>query len=157
MNKSVLNILLATSFFAFLLMACSTGEMEKEKELIGNSEALIGTWRNVSMTITYQDMDSVYNVPEGKWEEVLGIKPIITTYTRDSLFESKYYGLNDSLLFTSKGKWYFKGDSLFLESDGSTDAYNFSLQDQIGRFTSLLDWNGDGLKNELYDGFQKKD
>lgn len=108
------------------------------------------------MKITYLDLDSVYEVPEGQWEDILKIKPIVTTYDSDSSFSSIYYGLDGKELFTSSGSWFVQKDSLYLESNGQTTSYQLSIEDKVGRFVGILDWNEDGIRRELYEGRQQK-
>lgn len=119
-------------------------------------EDILGTWSNLSMRITYLDLDSLYEVPEGKWEEMLEIQPIKTTYRSDSTYQSEYFKLDGKPLFTSVGKWYLQDDSIYLESQGVITAYKFTRENNVGRFVGILDWNEDGKSNELYDGRQKR-
>ena len=142
--------------FVSLLSACSTGgstNLNEQKLPKVSATDLIGTWRNLSMTITYPDTDSVFEVPEGKWEETLKIKPIVTTYYQDQSFISRYYSLADTLLFTNEGSWELKNDSLLLTVNNITTAYQFTLEGNIGTFTGILDWDEDG-KNDVYRGRQ---
>lgn len=134
--------------------ACTTPNNSGNNRI--SADNILGTWSNLSMTVTYLDIDSVYDVPEGKWEEILRIKPIKTTYHEDSTFVSEYVKLDGSPLFTSTGKWYLKKDSLYLETDGALSAYKFSMENNVGRFVGKIDWNGDGSARELYDGKQQK-
>ena len=150
------------SLLAICCLSCSSGaksdsnEVETQAIAIDNTEELLGTWRNLSMTVRYLDKDSVFEVPEGRWEEKLQIKPIITTYAEDGTYSSKYYNLADSLLLTTSGTWSLMQDSLYLTAEGKTKAYRFLKQGDIAVFTAQLDWDQDGLANELYSGRQKK-
>ena len=134
-----------------LVMACSA----QQKSTITESD-VIGTWKNQSLHITYVGRDSIFEVPTGQWEAVLKIKPIETTYQPDHTFISKYYALNDSLMFTNQGNWELKGDSLALTSEGVTTWYRFTIADGLGIFEGMLDWDQDGQANELYRGTQAK-
>ncbi len=149
--------LLQTTFFTLICAGCASGIGDHSRSIPEiHINDLIGTWSNLSMKITYLDMDSVYEVPEGKWEEMLNIQPIKTTYLKDSTFHSEYFNLDGSPLFTASGKWYLKGDSLYLETQGMVTAYQFTMENNVGRFVGVLDWNEDGKYNELYDGHQQK-
>ncbi len=117
---------------------------------------VIGTWRNLSMNITYREKDSVFAVPEGQWEEILRIKPIVTTYSSDYKYLSQYYSLEDSLLFSTQGTWELLADTLFLTTNGATTGYHFSLDGNVGEFNGILDWDEDGQANEQYTGRQVK-
>ncbi len=150
--KEIVKILL------FIIMgACSIADQENSEDA-GKYSAndIVGSWCNLSMKVTYLNSDSVFNVPEGQWEEILRIKPIRTTYLKDSSFLSEYFKLDGSPLFTSSGTWYIKNDSLSLFSNGSVSTYKFSMDKNIGRFVGIIDWNEDGIRNEIYDGKQKK-
>ncbi|GAB4231160.1 MAG: hypothetical protein Tsb0034_03380 [Ekhidna sp.] len=144
-------ILLLSLTLAAFFQSC---ENSNEKKV--DSSAIVGTWQNESMSIQFLDSDSVFNVPKGQWEAILKIKPIITTYRSDSTFESRYYKLDGSPLFTSSGTWYLSGDSLFLTTNGATNAYHFSWENGNGKFVGILDWNEDGVNGERYEGIQVK-
>jgi hypothetical protein len=108
------------------------------------------------MKITFQKQDSIFNVPEGQWENILKIKPILTSYYPDGRYESKYYNLEDSLLFTSQGNWALNGDSIYLKEGGITTTYRFISALPRATFIGLLDWNQDGDVYEIYEGVQVK-
>jgi len=125
--------------------------------------SLIGTWKNTSLTVTMKldnGQDSVLQVPEGKWEQVLKMKPIMTTFEEDGRFKSEYYGLYGNHLGTEAGTWVMRCDSLILNSSGYDNAYHVSYEGDKSRFVSLLDFDKDGKKDDLYEGWQirvKKD
>lgn len=107
------------------------------------------------MQVRFKD-DSVFLVPNGRWQEILGIKPIRTHYTEDKRFISRYYNLADSLVGTSKGTWRLDQDSLYWVVDGQATVYAFSREGSIGSFVGHLDWDQDGKVEELYEGMQEK-
>ncbi len=139
-----------------MAFSCSQVKERYTENAETKPEDIIGTWSNLSMKITYLDSDSIFDVPEGRWEEILKIKPILTTYSKDSTFISEYFKLDGSPLFTSEGTWFLKQDSLYLESEGTLTAYRFTMEDDIGQFVGILDWDSDGSENEHYLGRQKK-
>jgi hypothetical protein len=108
------------------------------------------------MQVTFQKKDSIFKVPEGQWENILKIKPILTTYYPEGRYESKYYNLMDSLLFTSEGNWELKGDSLYLKEAGIITTYHVFLDLPKATFTGQLDWDQDGDSAEVYQGVQIK-
>ncbi|AOW20421.1 hypothetical protein LPB138_06925 [Urechidicola croceus] len=108
------------------------------------------------MKITFSN-DSIYDVPEGKWEQILKIKPIKTTYNIDKTYHSEYRDLDNKVVHTSAGRWEIKGDSIFLTSDNITTSYYFKYKNKTAEFTGMLDWNQDGKPHELYYGKQKKE
>ncbi|OEK02416.1 hypothetical protein BFP97_13185 [Roseivirga sp. 4D4] len=101
-------------------------------------------------------VDSLFSVPAGQWEAVLGIKPILTTYTEDGKFNSDYISLEGELLQSKGGAWELKGDSLFLTEDGQTTAYFFDWREGKAGFIGYLDWDNDGHADDLYEGVQIK-
>ncbi len=149
----IMKDLIKFSIIALLFSACTS---KASPEYQYSEQDILGTWSSLSLTVTYLDIDSVYVVAEGNWEDMLNIKPIKTTYTADSTYTSEYYDLDGALVFTSSGTWHFKNDSLFLESEGIITPYEFSLEENVGRFVGILDWNQDGEARERYDGKQEK-
>lgn len=100
--------------------------------------------------------DSLFSVPKGQWEAVLGIKPIITTYTEDGKYTSDYISLEGDLLQSKEGQWQLKGDTLYLTEDEQTTAYFFDWREGKAGFISYLDWDNNGKANDLYEGIQVK-
>lgn len=121
---------------------------------------ILGQWYNESIKVELDalngDVDSVFNVPKGQWEAILKIKPILTTYTQNGKYSSEYVELNGEPLQTSNGEWEVKGDSLYLTERGQTTAYFFDWQEGKASFSGYLDWDNDGLKDDLYYGVQIK-
>lgn len=118
--------------------------------------AILGQWVNLSMEIKLGRIDSVISVPEGQWETILQMKPIVTDFKSNGSYESKYTSLADTILFTDSGKWEMKQDSLYMTSGGNTTSYKFEYTNHVGTFTGYLDWDNDNLNNDLYIGRQKK-
>ncbi len=123
-------------------------------------DQLLGQWYNESLTVKIGALDgtvdSLFSVPAGQWEAVLGIKPILTTYTEDGKFNSDYISLEGEVLQSKTGKWELKGDSLFLTEDGQTTAYFFDWREGKAGFIGYLDWDNDGHPDDLYEGIQVK-
>ena len=117
-----------------------------------------GTWTNVNLAVTIKNeaRDSLVVVNEGEWEKVLGIKPILTTFSSDSSFISKYYSLDNNLMFTSSGKWWVEKDTLVMISESAKNKYAFELDENGVRFSGMLDWDQDGLMDDYYEGVQIK-
>lgn len=145
-----------------LIFACTdTKKKETATETVPESnlqEAVVATWTNLTLNVTMPLAvgDSSITVEEGKWEEVLGIKPIVTTINEDGTFSSNYYTLEDELMMTSNGSWSVNNDSLTMIQNGVPTTYHLSIQDSIGTFTGYLDWDQDGKSDDLYIGTQKK-
>ncbi len=134
-----------------LFSSCSSRKYE---------EYLLGEWYNESLRVDIDaldgQIDSVFLVPAGRWEEILQIKPILTTYKPDGTYESVYSRLDGSLLQKSSGEWVMRGDSLFLTSLGETTGYHFEWQNGRGLFEGYLDWDTDGNSDDFYSGVQIK-
>jgi len=120
----------------------------------------LGQWYNESMAVKINALDgtvdSIFSVPAGQWEAILGIKPILTTYTEDGKFNSDYISLEGEVLQSKTGEWELKGDSLFLTEDGQTTAYFFDWREGKAGFIGYLDWDNDGHPDDLYEGIQIK-
>lgn len=125
-----------------------------------NEEYLLGEWYNESVRVDIDaldgQIDSVFSVPAGKWEEILQIKPINTTYKPDGTFESIYYNLDGSVLQKTSGRWELKKDSLYFTEQGQTTGYLFQWQEGKGLFEGYLDWDTDGQEDDFYSGVQIK-
>ncbi len=159
MNKSYLLI-----GIIFLFQACDESkktEVSSEEEINGKvelNEEIVGTWTNLAMNVTMknEEADSIIDVPEGSWEEVLGIKPIVTEIKEDGTFISTYYTLEDEVMMTSAGSWKVSGDTLTMTQDGISTAYHTSIEDDVATFTGYLDWDQDAEADDLYTGTQRK-
>ena len=98
-------------------------------------------------------------VTREEWESKLKIKPIRTFFREDSTWNSAHYNLNDSLVYNPSGKWWVQGDSIvMLQTFPSPDTtlYFLTLKSDTASFESLLDWDGDGKKDDRYLGRQLK-
>ena len=123
------------------------------------SEKLIGTWENTSLRIDIKlpdGRDSLMVVPEGDWEKVLGIKPIVSTFSADGTFKSEYFSLEGQPIGTESGDWEVRKDSLYLIYAGSDNAYKMSFDGDRVRFIGMIDWGQGGKADDLYDGWQKR-
>ncbi|MEO9965315.1 MAG: hypothetical protein ABJF11_05985 [Reichenbachiella sp.] len=135
------------------LLSCSSHQIDQK--------LLLGTWKNTELRVkmnSFKNEDSIkwLIAKAGEWEKVLKMKPIETTYFPDGTFESKYNGLDGQLLGTEKGQWQLTNDSLILRSANYNNSYKIYYIDHQLRFVSLLDWDEDGKKDDLYDGWQVK-
>ena len=89
-------------------------------------------------------------------KKILGIQPILTTYTPDGKYTSVYTDLEDVVAFETLGTWKIKDDSLYLTENNVTTTYKFEWMDGKAAFTGFLDWDEDGLPDDLYSGIQVK-
>jgi hypothetical protein len=128
------------------------------------SNELIGEWNNPSIKINIQsknnlDISEVFEVNRPEWEERLRIKPIRTFFRTDSTWNSAHYNLKDSLVYNPSGKWWMKENKLVMLQEfpsPDTAVYSVVLNKDSASFESLLDWDMDGKKDDLYFGRQIK-
>ena len=139
-----------------IIILCSTLFLSCEQSI---EDRLVGTWQNTSLDVTMampDGQDSLMHIEQGQWEEVLRIKPIVTRYTVDGKFVSDYYTPEGKSLGSEIGDWEIRNDSLIFKSTNYKWAYKLTFDGNKARFTSLLDWDQDGLADDLYDGWQEK-
>ena len=157
MNK-ILTGLAAAIFF----VACQS-DSNKQENMI-ESKDLIGEWNNLSIRINIQsknnsDTNEVFEVNRPEWEEKLKIRPIRSFFRTDSTWNSAHYNLKDSLVYNPSGKWWIKENKLVMLQEfpsPDTTIYTVVLNKDTASFESLLDWDMDGRKDDLYSGRQIK-
>jgi hypothetical protein len=150
--------------FVFLgINACQNNSKTEQKVPLEESkpsfsDQIVGEWRNIEIRVIIktESGDSILNVPESKWEEILNIKPIITIFNEDGTFTSEYRTLADEVMMTSSGSWKVIGDSLQMIERGVPNYYLAEIENGVVKFTGYLDWDGDGENDDLYTGTQKK-
>lgn len=136
--------------FLLVLTACASPD---------NRDLIMGEWSNESMKVFIDHGnpdEQVFEVPKGKWEEILLIQPILTSYTSDGEYSSVYKDLEGKVVNTSKGYWGVKGDSLYLTENENRTAYHFNWMQGRAEFKGYLDWDSDGVADDLYTGVQIK-
>ena len=147
---------------ALLMLGAGSCKQESESTEVDLKSALPGTWESVSINVIVNSVNNtdssyVFDVPEKLWTQKLGIRPIKTYYKEENNnYFSEYYDLKDSLINTTRGKWYVFGDSLTLVTPEATYEYEVSVNGGLGNFRSLMDWDGDGEKDDEYVGVQRK-
>ncbi|OEK06228.1 hypothetical protein [Roseivirga misakiensis] len=122
---------------------------------------IVGTWENTELDVdikTYNktNLDSALQIELGEWEAILKLKPIKTTYFEDGTFVAKYFDLEGNPVGEEKGDWKIVNDSLAINSAGYKNIYHVTFKADKARFISILDWDQDGDRDDLYDGWQKK-
>jgi hypothetical protein len=144
-------------------VACQDSERIENEKVIDPGE-LIGEWNNLSIRINIQsknnlDTSEVFEVSRSEWEERLRIKPIRTFFRADSSWNSAHYNLKDSLVYNPSGKWWITENKLVMLQEfpsPDTTRYTMILKKDTVSFESLLDWDMDGKKDDLYFGRQIK-
>lgn len=141
--------------FLLLFFACDTdNRTETEKKLIGTWESL-----SIKVEINKESGSRTLEVPRSEWEEKLKIQPIETTYNADSTYTSVYKSLEGKVITTNKGSWYIKkGDLVMREVEPRKETFNYSVKfdgDSVF-FKGAIDWDLDGKKDDMYEGWQIK-
>lgn len=152
---------------AGFVMACEPANKEdtsSEKPEVSESETrhslkmdMLGEWRNIAMKVKIDngdEQDSIVDVPAGKWEEVLSIKPIRTTFDVNDTYTSEYRDHDDMVIMTRTGTWSVKGDTLIMSEEGST--YTTKISGNVAEFEGYMDWDEDGEEDDYYWGKQQK-
>ncbi len=146
---------------AAILQYCSSDGQNGHAVL---REALVGEWRNVSIkveinTVNSSDSSTVFKVNEENWVAKLGIKPIQTYFKEDGSYYSEYRTPSDSLVRRPSGTWTVDEDSLIVNQtrpEMVTYKCHTVVRKNLAEFTCLLDWDGDGKEDDLYFGVQRK-
>jgi hypothetical protein len=89
----------------------------------------------------------------------LHIKPIRTHFLADGSYYSEYRDVKDSLVMRPAGTWTISGDSLTMsQSTPQAAVYTVqvSIRHDIATFSGLIDFDGDGKRDDEYYGVQKK-
>jgi len=125
---------------------------------------LIGEWRNLTMHLDIVKAadtakNKVFYCDESNWQSMLHIKPIHTFFNDDNTFHSDYYTLKDSLFRRAAGKWELKGSRLtfyYATPKADTAYFTLSIKKDVATFKGMVDWSGDGKKDDTYIGTQRK-
>jgi hypothetical protein len=139
-----------------IIISCNNEKVKREQ--------MFGEWNNLSIRVDIEtkmntDSNEVLTVEQAEWEQRLKIKPIRTYLRADSTWNSAHYNLNDSLIYNPSGKWWIDNDSLIMVQTFpsiDTSSYLIKLSKDTASFTSRLDWDMDGKKDDLYVGRQFK-
>jgi hypothetical protein len=160
--KKLHSIFVYLVIFGLLSCQSQTSESESSENDQQLFPRIMGEWQNLSLVVKIQSRDNnpdssaVFEVPEGQWEEVLQIRPIVTVFLEDSTYSSTYSNLKDSVVNTSTGTWKVKGDSLYLINKEQNTSYYVRFDGNKAEFTGYIDWDQDGNADDLYVGVQKK-
>lgn len=149
-----------------LLSSCKPNTAKEEAKAPATlSEALVGQWRNLTieveqLTVNGSDSTRLFRADSSNWESTLGIRPIRTYFNQDGSFRSEHYNLADSLVLNPTGAWKFVNDDLLemittAPFQDTTFCRTLIMGDTV-RFDCMVDWDGDGQKDDRYIGVQKR-
>ncbi|MDP4150253.1 MAG: hypothetical protein Q8927_16050 [Bacteroidota bacterium] len=110
---------------------------------------------------SYANKDTTvsFEADSSNWEARLHIKPIRTHFLPDGSYYSEYRNVKDSLVQRPAGTWAVSGDSLTMSQstpEAAVYILHVSIRNGIARFSGLIDFDGDGKRDDEYVGVQKK-
>jgi len=129
------------------------------------SKQLVGEWRNVYMNIIMHSYNNtnqtqIMEADSTNWEQRLQIKPIRTYFKSDGTYYSEYRDLTDKVERKVSGKWNItRADTLVmmqLDPEKVTLKLHLSIDNDHATFRGLIDFDGDGKRDDEYYGIQKK-
>lgn len=150
-------------YFALSLFSCKQNVQEEtiyqEKEELAQVQeidtAMLGTWNSNVLDIVLDfstDSAKKILVLKEEFPEKLGISQVEAIYRADGSFSSSYFAIDGSIYQTEEGTWYALGDSLIIEYDSegvkNTFVYHYEVLEAYGIFTTLMDWDQDGKKDD---------
>lgn len=140
------------------LLACNSTQAPQQNDLIGS-------WQNTLLDVKMKSFngiegkDSSVLVNKQNWEQKLQMKPIQTIYSTDSTWQSDYTCLEDKLISSVSGKWWIKGDTLWMHTLKPKDELNFyvfTVRENKVTFKTTVDWDSDGIADDVYYGEQER-
>jgi len=138
---------------SFIKLAQSDAELSKK---------IVGEWRNIYLKIVIHHPGKQPETVEAdstNWEQQLGIKPIRTHFKSDGTYTSEYRNLKDSIVKIASGTWTIKSDSLIMNQSkpsASLLKLHVDIAGTKATFKGVIDFEGDGLKDDEYYGQQRK-
>ncbi len=160
MFKQILYIVLI-----LVLGACNKGKGEEETKVAEkqtlNRSAFYGVWQAVSLKVTTNgtseiaDSMEVFEVNEQQWEKLLSVKPVLTYFYPDSTYKQEFRNTNGEVYDTIKGLWNVVNERLLLLTPQAIYQYNISLKNGISEYNTVLDWDSDGIEDDLYFSTQR--
>lgn len=150
----------------FLLTGCG-GKTSKEYHhaLSFSAESkLIGVWEKVWIKVDLctddkQDEPGILEVNENNWEEEMKMRPVKMIFREDHTYRMEHRDLNDSLVQVFEGHWEMTGDSLFMEQTNPewvSFSYRLDLDHRKASLSTLIDWDGNGIKDIAFYGLVRK-
>lgn len=148
-----------------VLWSCNTTTSEEKAEATKNPtlnrSAFYGVWQAVSLKVTTNgtseiaDSMEVFEVNEQQWEKLLSVKPVLTYFYPDSTYKQEFRNTNGEVYDTIKGLWNVVNERLLLLTPQAIYQYNISLKNGISEYNTVLDWDSDGIEDDLYFSTQR--
>lgn len=148
-----------------MLWSCSTTTNEDTAKITENQtlnrSAFYGVWQAVSLKVTTNgtseipDSMSVFEISEQQWEKLLSVKPVLTYFYPDSTYKQEFRNINGEVYDTIKGLWNIVDERLLLLTPEAIYRYNVSLKSGMSEYNTVLDWDGDGVEDDLYFSTQR--
>ncbi len=150
--------------FGILLILGSIGFFSCESESRRSSEGpppanleaeLPGTWEIINIRVDIpsaggQDTSIVFEIQESEWERVYNVQPKRTYFNLDDTYREEFRSIRDSLISQNSGTWMIEGDSLRMIEADTSYHYQVRVESGLAEFRGLLDWDGDGAKDDDY-------
>jgi hypothetical protein len=143
-----------------LLALCLFGFKANAQQPV--AKQLIGEWRNVYLKLKLNINDAKpvsMEADSSNWEARLQIKPIRTHFKADGSYYSEYRNLKDSVVRTASGTWALEADTLLMSQTKPSKSMlklHLAINKDHAIFSGVIDFNGDGKKDDDYFGIQKK-
>lgn len=154
------SLLFGLSFWACQSNESSVESTPEDERSAGLESLLPGTWESVSMkvfvhTVDNSDSSYIFDVPEQRWEKMLGMKPFKTVYQANNKYYSEHRTIADTLMDLTRGMWNVFGDTLMLVTPEATYQYRVQVRRGLSEFRAFIDFDGDGKEDDEYIGIQR--
>lgn len=148
---------------ALLLAQCrqSAKPENAEEESVVLSQELPGTWESILVRVevsTAENTDSsyVFEVREEEWLERTGMQPIKAYFQPNNQYRQVFTAGNDTVISEARGLWNTFSDTLMMIEPNATYQYVVKIDKGLAEFRTMLDWDGDGVKDDSYLGVHRK-
>ena len=170
-EKKPMKLFYPLVFYLVWTMGCASGQKKEVQEEVyfseiseidGLEEILIGKWINSSFEVNVQsynngDTSFLVEIPEALWSEMMELKPFEATLKADGTYDGEQWDYEGNLVQQPTGIWFVDGDTLYLESSkGHVTKYHVLVLNDELIFTALIDYDEDGVVDDLYSGKQKR-
>ncbi len=156
LKKSGLTVILFQAILLVITPGCD--EAPKKEKWSGD---LSGVWESASFRVEVRtpnntDTTHLIEVSEQEWAQKMKMKPIEAYYQQDHKYVAEYRNLSDSLIRRHRGIWNTFGDTLVVIEPDAIYQYTMEWENQKVLFKSRVDWDADGLEDDIYIGIYKK-